>query len=328
MRGPLRAWMDFWFRPQPTSSLALVRIAFGLLAFAWTVALTPDLSAFFTADGLLPAQIHGGGVWGVLGVVPSGWAVVGVYAALLVASLAVAAGWHTRLAAAVVFVGLMSLERRNPWVFNGGDGLLRIVAFYLMLAPAGASLSLDRRRRHADRFWEFPARAPWALRLMQIQLSVVYLGGVWDKVQGSAWNNGTAVSYALRVSDLTGLPVPAFLSHSPVVVNLLTYGTLATELALGILIWNRRLRPWLIGLGVAFHLSIGWSIRVGFFGLTIFALYLSFADPDWAARRILAVRDAIARRRRRGGSGAPARGRTKPAAPEPGAEPAVLPRAT
>ena len=169
-----------------------------------------------------------------------------------------------------------------------------------MLAPAGASLSLDRRRRHADpeRFWEFPARAPWALRLMQIQLSVVYLAGVWDKVQGMAWNNGTAVSYALRVQDLAGLPVPAFLSHDPVVVNILTYGTLATELALGILVWNRRLRPWVLLLGVGLHLSIGWAIRVGFFGFGMFVLYVAFIDPDWAARRILAAR---ARRLRGGG---------------------------
>ncbi|HEU0317625.1 MAG TPA: HTTM domain-containing protein, partial [Solirubrobacteraceae bacterium] len=232
MSRPLRAWTGFWFAPIPTSTLALARIAFGLLVFAWTVSLTPDLSAFFTTGGVYTAQLKAPGVWGVLGLVPSGWAVVGVYAALLVASLALAAGWCTRLAAAVVFVGLMSFERRNPWVFNGGDGLLRLISFYMMLTPAGSALSVDRRRRNPDAFWEFPRRAPWGLRMMQIQLSVVYLAGVWDKVQGTAWNNGTAVSYALRVSDLNGLPVPAFLSHSPVVVNLLTYGTLATELAL------------------------------------------------------------------------------------------------
>jgi hypothetical protein len=294
-----RGWSRFWFEPVPTSTLALVRICFGVLVFAWTVTLTPDLGAFFTSGGIFPAQITGPGVWGVLGPLTGGWAVVGVYAALLVGSLALAAGCWTRLAAVIVFVGLLSLERRNPWVFNGGDALLRVIAFYLMLAPAGASLSVDRLRRHPDAFWELPARAPWALRLMQIQLSVVYIAGVWDKVQGATWNNGTAVSYALRVSDIAGLPVPAFLSHSPVVVNILTFGTLATELALGILVWNRRLRARVLLVGVAFHLSIGWAIRVGFFGLGMFVLYTSFVDPDWAARRILAVRDRVTARRAR-----------------------------
>jgi hypothetical protein len=318
MNRARQRWTGFWFEPVATSTLALVRLAFGLLVFAWTVSLTPDLSAFFTRGGIFGAQITGSGVWGVLGLEPGGWAVLAVYAGLLVASVALAAGWHTRLAAVVVFVGLMSLERRNPWVFNGGDGLLRIVAFYLMLSPAGTALSVDRRRRHPDRFWEFPARAPWALRLMQIQLSVVYVAGVWDKVQGAAWNNGTAVSYALRVSDIAGLPTPAFLSHSPVVVNLLTYGTLATELAIGVLVWTG-LRRWVLLVGIAFHLSIGWSIRVGFFGLTMFVLYLSFLDPDWAAQRLLAAREALAHRRP---DGRPSGVRAERA---PG-EPAALPR--
>jgi len=297
MNRPLRAWTEFWFAPTPTSSLGLARIAFGVVVFAWTVSLAPDLSAFFTTGGVYPAQAGGAGVWGLLGPLAGGWAVVGLYAALLCGSLALAAGWCTRLAAVVVFVGLLSFERRNPWVFNGGDGLLRLIAFYMMLAPAGAALSVDRRRRAPAQFWDSPARAPWALRLMQIQLSVIYIAGVWDKVQGAAWNDGTAVSYALRVTDIAGLPTPAFLSHVPVVVNLLTYGTLATELTIGVLVWSRRLRPWVLGVGVVFHLSIAWSIRVGFFGLAMFVLYLSFLDPDWATRQLGAIRAAYAHRR-------------------------------
>src|SRR5206468_541901 len=38
-------WTSFWFEPVATSTLALVRLAFGLLVFAWTLSLTPDLSA-------------------------------------------------------------------------------------------------------------------------------------------------------------------------------------------------------------------------------------------------------------------------------------------
>lgn len=295
-----RSWLEFWFAPRPTSSLAILRIAFGLLVFAWAVSVAPDLSAFFTLGGIYGGHVKGSGFWGVLNVAPSGWAVLAVYATLLIASLALTAGWFSRVASAAVFVCLVSLERRNPWVFNTGDSLLRIVAFYLMLAPSGAALSLDRRRRHPEAPWDFPARAPWALRLMQIQLSVIYIAGVWDKVQGAAWNNGTAVSYAMRLSDLVSLPTPSVLSHSPVVVNLLTYGTLATELAIGVLVWNRRLRPWVLVLGVCFHLSIAWAIRVGFFSLAMFVLYLSFLDSRWAAARILAARDTISRRRARG----------------------------
>jgi hypothetical protein len=298
MRAARDRWEGFWFEPTQTSSLALLRIAFGVVVFAWTVSLTPDLSAFFSSAGIVGAQPGIAGVWGVLGVAPGGAVVLVVYAAMLVGSLALAAGWRTRLAAVVVFVGLLSFERRDPWVFNSGDGLLRVTAFYMMLAPAGAAVSVDRwRRTGGERFWEFPKRAPWAIRLMQIQLSVIYIGGVWDKLHGTTWNNGTAVSYALRVSDLAALPVPGFLSQSPVIVNLLTFGTLAMELALGILVWNRRLRPWVLFAGVAFHLAIAWAIRVGFFSVGMLVLYVAFVEPNWATARLLGVRDRLARRR-------------------------------
>jgi hypothetical protein len=291
-----RSWEGFWFEPVPTSTLALLRICFGLVVFAWTVSLAPDLSAFFSSAGILGGQPHTAGVWGILGITPGGGLVVVVYAATLLGSLALAAGWWTRVASVVVFVGLLSFERRNPWVFNSGDALLRVIAFYLMLAPAGVSFSVDRWRREHERFWECPSRAPWAIRLMQVQLSVIYIGGVWAKLQGATWNDGTAVSYALRVSDLSALPVPAFLSHSPVIANLLTFATLATELAVGILVWNRRLRRWVLSVGAAFHVAIGWAIRVGFFSLAILVLYIAFMDPDWASQKLLALRDRLAAR--------------------------------
>ncbi|HWH11695.1 MAG TPA: HTTM domain-containing protein [Solirubrobacteraceae bacterium] len=310
MRSVARRWDDFWFEPVATSTLGVLRICFGLVVFAWTVSLAPDLSAFFSSAGIVGAQPTAPGVWGVLGIAPGGDVVLVLYAALLVASVGLAAGWRTRLASVVVFVGLLSFERRDPWVFNSGDGLLRVIAFYVMLAPAGAAVSVDRWRRERERFWEFPSRAPWALRLMQIQLSVIYLGGVWDKLQGTTWNDGTAVSYALRVSDLAALPVPGFLSHSPVVVNLLTFGTLATEIAIGILVWNRSLRRWVLSAGVVFHLAIGWAIRVGFFSLGMLVLYLAFLDPDWTAGRLLRVRDRLAERRSRRAAGRVAAGPT------------------
>lgn len=308
MRSVVRRWEGFWFEPVATSTLGVLRICFGLVVFAWTVSLAPDLSAFFSSAGVVGAQPTAPGVWGVLGIAPGGGVVLGLYAALLAASLALAAGWRTRLASVVVFVGLLSFQRRDPWVFNSGDGLLRVIAFYLMLAPAGASVSVDRWRRERERFWEFPARAPWAIRLMQIQLSVIYLGGVWDKLRGTTWNDGTAVSYALRVSDLAALPVPAFLSRTPVIVNLLTFGTLATELAIGILVWNRGLRRWVLSLGVVFHLAIGWAIRVGFFSVGMLVLYVAFLDPDRAAGRLLGVRDRLAGRRSRRAAGTPSTG--------------------
>ena len=102
---------------------------------------------------------------------------------------------------------------------------------------------------------------------MQVQLSILYLASVWAKLAGDAWNNGTAVSYALRLEDLKRFDAPLWLANSELAINLLTYGTLALEAAIGILVWNRTLRPYVLGLGVAMHLSIDLSLRVGYLQL-------------------------------------------------------------
>lgn len=295
-----RAWNRFWFSPEPVSTLALVRIAFGLVALAWTLALVPDLFQWFGADGILPRQPGGvAGTWGPLGPAAPDGVLVAALVVLIVGSASLVVGYRTRAAALLVFLGLLAFQRRDPWVFDSGDGLLRVIALYLALAPSGAALSLDRARRARDHFWEFPARAPWALRLMQVQLSVVYLATAWAKLRGTAWNDGTAVSYALRVGDLERLPIPHFVTDSVLVANLMTYGTLAIELAIGVLVWNRRARPWVLGLGVALHLGIDYSMRVGFFTGAMFVLYIAFIPPETASRAVLATRERVRPRRAR-----------------------------
>jgi hypothetical protein len=141
---------------------------------------------------------------------------------------------------------------------------------------------------------------------MQIQLSILYLAGLWVKLQGTTWNDGTAVSYAMRISDLTRLPLPGFLIHSALLSNLMTFGTVAIEFSVPILVWNRRLRPWIMLAGVSLHLGIEYSIRVGFFSLAMLTLYLSFLDPAWAEQRLLAVRGWLDRTRWARSAGKPA----------------------
>jgi Vitamin K-dependent gamma-carboxylase len=300
--GPvLDAWNAFWFEPVSTAPVVVFRIAFGVLTLAWSLTALPVLSPFYTKTGILPDQpAYNGqlwGAWGLLDVFTSRGAVVALIAVMIVASICMILGVLPQLAAAVLFVGLMSLDRRNPYVINAGDWLLRILALYLIFAPTGAALSVLQYLRGRERFWTFPLRAPWAMRLMQIQFSVVYFIALWTKVQGTTWNNGTAVSYALRIKDLERFPVPSFVTHSLVISNLLTYGTLVIELGLAILVWNRRLRPWVLLLGLSLHLGIEYSIRVGFYGLAIMAMYLLWVPSARLEAAALAVRRPLERSR-------------------------------
>jgi hypothetical protein len=119
----------------------------------------------------------------------------------MVSSVALMLGWHSRLAAILVCI----------LVFNAGDGLIRIMSFLVALAPSGAALSLDQRRRTGT-FWSAQERNLWTLRLMQVYVLVIYLSTALAKLQGETWQNGTAVAYTLRLDDMLILPVPWFVS--------------------------------------------------------------------------------------------------------------------
>jgi len=289
-------WNRFWFEPQATSSLALFRIAFGAVAACWTVSLLPNLMSFYGPRGVLPSPPERQPYeWGILFWFPQPPVVVAVVAVTLLASLAVSVGACTRTASVLLALGMMCIEQRNVAVTNGGDSLLRDLAFLLVLTPAGTALSVDRLRSARDRFWDAPSRSPWGLRLIQLQISVGYLASVWHKSGGELWRNEEAVWYALRIEDIHRFPTPAFIADSVVITSALTVTTLVLEFALGVLVWNRLLRPWVLLSGVALHLGIESSIMVGFFGLAIMAGYLAFLPPEVSSRFVQSGRRLVKR---------------------------------
>lgn len=273
-----RWWTRVLFAPESTSSLAIIRILSGLAILGWAVSVTPDVHHFFGPDSIAPFGSTRDGRWTLLEWWGSSGAVTAIHGLLVLAAVSLTVGFHTRISAVVALVALLAFSRRNPWVVNSGDLLLRHLAFYAALAPGGVALSIDAWRKRGFA-WVFPHRAPWVRRLMQVQLSVIYLSTVIAKAEGATWHAGTAVGYAVRIEDLVRFPTPDFVIDSILLVNLMTFGTLAAELVLGVLIWNKRLRPWVMGVGVLLHLSIDLTLTVGFFSYGMLALYPAFIEP-------------------------------------------------
>lgn len=281
--GARNRWRTFWFRPEPLFVLGMVRFGFGLVVVAWGLSLFPDLDTFFTSGGVLARPRSDPFEWGVLQHGVDGRAVLFAWIVLLLAAIALTVGWHSRVAAVLVFVLVLSFQYRNPLVFNAGDVLLRVEAFVIALAPSGAALSLDERRRTGS-FWSAQTRAPWPLRLLQIQLTVVYLATFVARMTGEKWPAGTAVSYALRLEDMVIVALPRAVLESPALMNAGTWAVLVGEVLLGICVWKPRFRPIVVALGVALHLTIMVTIAVGFFSPAMMLLYLAFLPSDVAER--------------------------------------------
>jgi len=274
-----RGWQSFWFEPQPMYALGLVRIAFGALVMVWTLWLLPIRDDPLGPDGITPEQPSVPHTWGVFAVWNSDGAILVGIIALFIAAVAMLVGWHSRIAAVIVFVLILSFERRSPLVFNSGDALLRIEAVLLAISPCGAALSLDRRRRTGS-FWSDQTRPRWPIRLLQIQLSIIYLAAAQVKLAGQHWLDGTAVSYVLRIEDMKRIPLPHWLVTNALAANAMTWTVIAVELAIGILVWSRRWRPWVLTAGIVMHLVIDATIQIGIFSYAMYILYLAWVPAE------------------------------------------------
>jgi len=293
-----KSWQGFWFGPQPMYTLGLVRIAFGALATLWTLWLFPLLFEMFGTNGVVPHRPSFAYTWGVFDLWSSNPAVLIGWALLLVSSIALMVGWHSRLAAILVFVLILSFQRRDPWFFNAGDAVVRIEALFLALAPCGAALSLDQRRRTGS-FWSAQTLPNWPIRLIQVQMSIIYVVCVQTKLSGQTWLDGTAVSYALRLADMQRMPVPDWITTNAALMNAATWATLLVELALGVLIWNKRARPWVLAAGVLMHLGIDLSIEIGIFSYAMMVMYVAWIAPATAQRLPTTITHATTRLRAR-----------------------------
>jgi hypothetical protein len=281
------AWVRRWlFEPVDTAPMAALRIACGLLTIGWALSLVPDVDAFLSDDGLTTGAIEGArGFW----TLPLGNPYVAL-ALLAVAAVALTLGLFTKVASIAVAVLLVALQRRDVYMLNSGDLLLRELAIYLCLMPSGEVWSLDVRRRGRSEL-----RAPWGLRMLQMQVSMLYAFSVIAKLHGDTWQDGSAVGRAVQLGDLQRLVVPEGIATSVTVAALLTYGTIVVETALAIGLWMPRARYVVMALGVSIHLGIEATLLIGWFSLTVICTYLAFVPGDVLRRVVEAGRSRLTR---------------------------------
>lgn len=161
---------------------------------------------------------------------------------------------------------------------------MRMSAVYMALAPSGAAISLDRRialkKGLADAIP--PMVSLWPQRLIALNCALIYFTTTWAKWFGNLWKNGTATWYPARLNEFKRFPVPGFFNEFPM-VYVTTYGTLAVEFALGVLVWFRPLRKWVLLSGLLLHAYIEYSMNIPLFAFVITSMYVAFYDGEEVA---------------------------------------------
>jgi hypothetical protein len=298
-----KAWQAFWFTPRANDTLAVMRIATGLMiAYVHAIWLY-DLSAFLGPNSLVDAEtltkFHAGQwKWSYLSGVESMGLLTLHQCVAILAGLAMAAGLLTRISGPLAwFLTLMVCHRVTPFIF-GLDQIVVFLSMYMMVAPAGSVWSVDAwiRDRRLSRSelpswigFLFPTEAAStmtnvATRLIQCHLCVIYLFGGLGKLRGEMWWEGTAIwfaaaSYEYQSMDLT------WIGRFPTLVSGITHFTVLWETFYIALIWPRQTRPIMLLTAVMVHMGIGLFMGMITFGVIMLVANFAFVSPD-VTRRI------------------------------------------
>jgi vitamin K-dependent gamma-carboxylase-like protein len=287
----------FWFGDVDLAPVAVFRIALGILSFNWFWQLYPNLTQFFTDEGMFPRSsqvsffprhltfLNAAGEW---------WQVVLFWVVALGVALALAVGFHSRTAAFMTFVMLGSFSLRNPLIGDASDQVFRASAFWLTFTAAGDRYSVDSwlRARRGDP----PSGRGWALpvRVLELQFAWIYLATGLEKVGGGLWRDGFAVFYSLQLEHTFARPWAMPLASNLDLTRLATQLTVVVELAflpLAFLPYIRRIGRIVAVLSAAgLHLSILLLMNVGNFPFVMLAGLIPFLPPEWVSGTIEKVR--------------------------------------
>ncbi|MFE6620654.1 HTTM domain-containing protein [Streptomyces sp. NPDC057740] len=124
-----------------------------------------------------------------------------------------------------------------------------------------------------------------ALLVIMAEACLIYATAGWYKIQGSRWQDGTAVHYPLHLDYFSPWPALAdLLSSSGLMVMLITYGTVIVQVAFPFTLFNRRVKNVLLAAMITEHAVIAVVLGLPFFSLAMIAADAVFLPTTFLRR--------------------------------------------
>jgi hypothetical protein len=294
----IRRWAEYLCAPVDAASLAIVRIALGIV-IAW------DAQRYFSFGWIaeyyiLPKWTFTYLYFDWVKPWPGDWMYVH-FAVLFVAAVLVAAGLYYRVAMGLTFLAYTYVFLLEKSVYMNHYYLIALLCLLLTFMQPQRAFALDRHR-----FPDLPQTVPrWNVLLLRTQLFIVYFYGAIAKLNPDWLAGEPMYSEIVRSAP----EVPAIAGHFPpaLLAYAIAYAGIVFDAGVPILLCFRRTR--IIGFAMAalFHLLNHVFLNIGLFSYLMTAAITVFFDPDWP-------RQLWARVRHRGAAAAP---RTPAAAPPP-----------
>lgn len=293
-------WDQFWFAPQNLLPLAFMRVMLcGTLLYMnftrfYNLEFYTDASWIPRARALevMPELGRPLFMWGFW---PDSWNfgmnfVLVTLLALL--TLGVGGRWLMGLAW-MINAGFL---QRNYAVNFGADVIGALFLFYMSFTQSCERLSVVNLIRKKSHFHQSDMVSSLMVRMMQVQISVIYAYTGWEKLKGGSWWDGTALWSVLANPQMTTMDF-SFLRYFPWVIPVIGYVTILFEIYFPAMVVWRKTRYLCLLMGVAFHAGIGVFMGLMPFATVMVSTYFLFIEPEKLSALLARVNDRLRARR-------------------------------
>ncbi|MET9609583.1 HTTM domain-containing protein [Streptomyces sp. NPDC006512] len=293
-------WALLTGRPISLYAASVLRIGYGLLYLVFLLREFPHRDEIWGPGSpwtpALAQQLFDQTGWNSILILSGSRAYFEVcYAMAVVASALFMLGWRTRAVSVLFAVVVASFHARSIFMTDGGDNLILLMAFYLVLTACGRRWSLDARRdrRRTARAGDAPdrVRSLYARQLhdaratlttvvhncgiliIAAQVCFLYGSAGLYKVQGLTWGGGTALHYALNLELFQPWPALSHLvDEYPMVIAIAGYLTVLLQVAFPFVLFGKLKYP---VLAVLLGMHVGIAVLLG---LPLFSGAMIVAD--------------------------------------------------
>lgn len=197
-------------------------------------------------------------------------------------------GFFTRIAAIICFFLHLAFIDTGNGIIYGVDVFTQLSLFYAMFFPLNSTYSVDSMI-WKSKFKKVSAGAGLSIRIIQIQMCIVYLSSGIEKSLGMEWINGEAIWRTLTIPIFKNYDF-SWLSNYPIIPVLLGFGVMVIETGYAFAMWRKNLRVfWLFSI-ILLHLSIGFFMGMWYFALIMILLSV-FAFVDDVRNDLVAYKN-------------------------------------
>lgn len=273
-----------------------------------------------------PRRVHAKGspVWSIWFHVSDPTAMRIIHGGFLLVMLMFTLGLFTRITSVLTWLAAISFIHRADVVLYGQDTMMNLLLIYMMIGPSGAALSLDRliarfriirAAQRAGKSLDDPEVAaalagPKPLisanvvtRMLMIHFCFIYMASGLSKLKGTTWWTHNATWYTLVNPEFSPINFSFYetfmrwiASRRPVYEVLMSMSvvyTLVLEISLPFLVWNLRLRPFMVIAGCLLHMGISACMGLSIFSLMMMTLLLAYIPPLIVRERLASGNAAL-----------------------------------